>query len=134
MSPKRRSASTPLSSRRPGIRPRTTQRRPPAGRIHENEGPHRHEHRDEPPSRPANSRRRSGRRLSLTAVGRLRGSASGTGKGGTGSKKGLAAALPVEGPRTVGKPDVASARLPNGAVTEPGYLTLPTHLKGKYPS
>ena len=52
-------------------------------------------------------------------------SASGTGKGGTGSRKGLAAALPAEGPRTVGKPDVASVRLPNGAVTEPGYLTFP---------
>lgn len=42
--------------------------------------------------------------------------------------------LPAEGPRTVGKPDIASVRLPDGAVTEPGYLTFPTHLKGKAPS
>ncbi len=51
-----------------------------------------------------------------------------------GAKKGLAAALPTEGPRTVGKPDIASVRLPDGAVTAPGYLTFPAHLKGKDPS
>ncbi|WP_097257024.1 extracellular solute-binding protein [Streptomyces sp. Ag109_G2-15] len=53
------------------------------------------------------------------------GSGSGAGKGGTSSKKGLAAALPAYVPSTVGKPDIASVRFPNGAVTEPGYLTFP---------
>ncbi|MBA4865310.1 hypothetical protein H1V43_29010 [Streptomyces sp. PSKA54] len=62
------------------------------------------------------------------------GSASGAGKGGTSSKKGLAAALPAYVPSTVGKPDIASVRLPNGAVTEPSCLTFPAHPKDKDPS
>ncbi|MFF7791773.1 hypothetical protein [Streptomyces sp. NPDC007991] len=50
------------------------------------------------------------------------------------SKKELTAALPAHGPSTVGNPDIASVGLPNGAVTEPGYLTFPAHPKGKDPS
>lgn len=53
------------------------------------------------------------------------GGASDSGKGGTSSKKGLAAALPAYIPSTVAQPDIASVRLSNGAVTEPGYLTFP---------
>lgn len=59
----------------------------------------------------------------LTACG---GGASDSGKGGTNSKKGLAAVLPAYMPSTVAKPDIASVRLSNGAVTEPGYLAFPS--------
>ncbi|WP_031480063.1 hypothetical protein [Streptomyces bicolor] len=62
------------------------------------------------------------------------GNASGAGKDGTSSKKGLAAALPVHVPSTLGKQDIASVELPNRAVTEAGYLTFPAHSKGKDPS
>lgn len=62
------------------------------------------------------------------------GSASGAGKDGTSSKKGLAAALPAHVPSTVGKPDIASVGLPNRAVAEAGHLTFPAHPKGKNPS
>ncbi len=49
-------------------------------------------------------------------------------------RKDLTAALPAHGPSTVGKTDIASVRLPSGAVTEPGYLTFPAHSKDKDPS
>ncbi|MEY9841148.1 ABC transporter substrate-binding protein [Streptacidiphilus sp. EB103A] len=59
----------------------------------------------------------------LSACG---GGASGSGKGGTSSKKGLAAALPDYVPSTVGTADIPSVVFPNGSVTEPGYLAYPS--------
>lgn len=51
----------------------------------------------------------------------------GSSRGGTNTKKGMAAALPAYVPRTVVKPDIPSSSGAAGAVTDAGYLRYPDH-------